>query len=436
MSLSGILRITASLALCIPGLVLAQEDAAPPAAVLNTGDTAWMLVSCALVLLMLPGLAMFYGGLTRTRNVLGTMMHSFAAMGIMGVQWVVFGFALAYGTSAIIPGVLGWDSDYFLLNGVLPSTLWDGTNVPIYLFAMFQGMFAIITPALIAGAIAERVKFGAYCLLILLWGFVVYEPLAYMVWNTEGMLFKDGAIDFAGGTVVHISSGVAGLVAAIVLGPRIGYPFRSMKPNNLTMTLIGAGLLWIGWFGFNGGSAVSAGEGAVLALDGYPDLRGGRSSGLDRDGNGTSRQGLEPRHRVGYPGRPGRHHAGGGQRDPGLGPGIRIRRSRSLLPYGTAQGQAGLRRYPRRLRHSWRRRDVRRLAGRIGRNGRRWMVPVPDSDQGRGHRHRAVGRRDRRSRLVDRSNDRAPRFGRRAAGRPGPLPARRGRLRSDSSVVD
>ena len=266
MSLSGIFRITACLVLAVPGVAFAQEEAAAPAAVLNSGDTAWMLVSCALVLLMLPGLAMFYGGLTRTRNVLGTMMHSFAAMGIMGVQWVVFGFALAFGASTIIPGVLGWSTDYFLLGGVDPGTLWDGTNIPTYLFAMFQGMFAIITPALIAGAIAERVKFGAYCLLILLWGFVVYEPLCYMVWNADGMLFKDGAIDFAGGTVVHISSGVAGLVAAMVLGPRLGYPSRAMKPNNLTMTLIGAGLLWIGWFGFNAGSAVSAGETAVQAL--------------------------------------------------------------------------------------------------------------------------------------------------------------------------
>ena len=171
MSLSGILRITACLALAVPAAAFAQEEAAAPAAVLNSGDTAWMLVSCALVLLMLPGLAMFYGGLTRTRNVLGTMMHSFAAMGIMGVQWVIFGFALAFGASTIIPGVLGWSSDYFLLGGVDPGTIWDGTNIPTYLFAMFQGMFAIITPALIAGAIAERVKFGAYCLLILALGF-------------------------------------------------------------------------------------------------------------------------------------------------------------------------------------------------------------------------------------------------------------------------
>ena len=226
-----------------PGLALAAgepgalEAPPPPEKVLDTGHTAWMLVSCALVLLMVPGLAMFYGGLTRTRNVLSTMMHSFVAMGIFGVQWVVIGFALAFGTQPLIPGFLGWSSDFLLLQGVTPATLWGESGVPTYLFAMFQGKFAIITPALIAGAFAERVRFKGYCLFILLWGFLVYDPLVYLVWNAEGMLFKDGAIDFAGGTVVHISAGVAGLVAVLFLGARRGYPHSTMKPNNLTMTL-------------------------------------------------------------------------------------------------------------------------------------------------------------------------------------------------------
>ena len=193
-------------------------------------------------------------------------MHSFVAMGIFGVQRVIIGFALTFGTLALIPGMLGWSWDFILLKGVKPSDLWGDTGVPIYLFAMFQGKFAIITPALIAGAIAERVQFKRYCVFILLWGFLVYDPLAYLVWNSEGILFKDGAIDFAGGTVVHISAGVAGLVAAIMLGPRKDYPHSSMKPNNLTMSLTGSSLLWICWFGFNAGSAVSADSSAVQAL--------------------------------------------------------------------------------------------------------------------------------------------------------------------------
>lgn len=253
-------------AILTPAWVYADGAPPPPAHQLDTGNTAWMLVSCALVLLMVPGLAMFYGGLTRTRNVLGTMMHSFAAMGIIGVQWVVVGFALAFGTQPLIPGFVGWSNDFWLMHGVTPNDLWGDTGVPTYLFAMFQGKFAIITPALIAGALAERIRFKAYCLFILLWSFIVYDPLAYLVWNSDGMLFKEGAIDFAGGTVVHISAGVAGLVAALILGPRKGYPHSTMKPNNLTMSLTGSGLLWIGWFGFNAGSAVSANATAVQAL--------------------------------------------------------------------------------------------------------------------------------------------------------------------------
>ncbi len=247
--------------LLLPTLTLAAD--VPP---VNSGATAWMLTSTALVLLMVPGLAMFYGGLVRTKNVLGTMMHSFAAMGIIGVLWVVLGYAMSFGGS-VLGGWCGWNPDYFFLRGIDDVILKSG--VPEYVFAMFQGKFAIITPALIAGAFAERVKFRGYCLYIILWGILVYNPLCHWVWAEDGWLFNlgaAGAIDFAGGTVVHISAGVSGLVAALYLGARRGYPATAMHPNNLVMTLMGAGLLWVGWFGFNAGSAVSSGLVTARAL--------------------------------------------------------------------------------------------------------------------------------------------------------------------------
>ena len=181
--------------------------AAEPA--VDSGTTAWMLTSTALVLLMIPGLAMFYGGLVRTKNVLGTMMHSFAAMAIIGVLWTVCGYAMAFGES--IGGVVGWDSSKFMLSGI-DQVIMDG-GIPEYVFAMFQGKFAIITPALIAGAFAERIQFRGYCVFIALWSLLIYNPLAHIVWG-GGFLTGD-AIDFAGGTVIHISAGVAGLVAAL-----------------------------------------------------------------------------------------------------------------------------------------------------------------------------------------------------------------------------
>jgi ammonium transporter, Amt family len=230
--------------------------------VVDTGTTAWMLTSTALVLLMVPGLAMFYGGLVRTKNVLGTMMHSFAAMAIMGVLWTVCGYALSFGPN-ILGGFVGWNPDYLFLRGIDESIT---NGIPEYVFAMFQGKFAIITPALIAGAFAERVRFKSYCIFIALWGLFVYTPLCHWVWSEGGFLLKLGAIDFAGGTVVHISAGVSGLVAAIYLGARRGYPKTAMHPSNLVMTLIGVGLLWVGWFGFNAGSAVSSGLKTAQAL--------------------------------------------------------------------------------------------------------------------------------------------------------------------------
>ena len=231
-------------------------------AVVDSGTTAWMLTSTALVLLMVPGLAMFYGGLVRTKNVLGTMMHSFSAMAIIGVLWTVCGYSMAFGES--IQGVVGWDTDKFMLSGI-DQTIMDG-GIPEYVFAMFQGKFAIITPALIAGAFAERVQFRGYCFFIALWSVIVYNPLAHIVWG-GGFLTGD-AIDFAGGTVIHISAGVAGLVAALYLGARRGYPRVAMHPNSLVMTMIGAGLLWVGWFGFNAGSSVESGlkTGQALAM--------------------------------------------------------------------------------------------------------------------------------------------------------------------------
>lgn len=233
---------------------------------IDSGATAWMLTSTALVLLMIPGLAMFYGGLVRTKNVLGTMMHSFAAMGIMTVLWVVVGYSMCFGPS-VLGGWFGWNPGYILLNGI-DTTIMDG-GVPEYVFSMFQGKFAIITPALIAGAFAERVKFKGYILFIALWGILVYNPLCHWVWAEDGFLFNlgaSGAIDFAGGTVVHISAGISGLVAAIYLGARRGFPKTEMTPNNMVMTMIGGGLLWVGWFGFNAGSSISSGLSTAQAL--------------------------------------------------------------------------------------------------------------------------------------------------------------------------
>ena len=249
--LAAVLAAFAAL-LCSAGTVFAA-DGSPE---VDTGTTAWMLTSTGLVLLMVPGLAMFYGGLVRTKNVLGTMMHSFAAMAIVGVLWMVCGYSMSFGSN-VLGGWFGWNWDYFMLKGIDESIMDAG--IPEYVFAMFQGKFAIITPALIAGAFAERVKFRGYCIFIALWSLIVYNPLCHWVWAEDGFLFKKGAIDFAGGTVIHISAGAAALVAALYLGARRGYPKTAMHPNNLVMTLMGAGLLWVGWFGFNAGSSVDSG---------------------------------------------------------------------------------------------------------------------------------------------------------------------------------
>ena len=248
------------------GIFMSGNLYAAEETVVDSGATAWMLTSTALVLLMVPGLAMFYGGLVRTKNVLGTMMHSFAAMGIMTVLWVIIGYSMCFGGN-VFGGWFGWDSSYVFLRGI-DETIMDA-GVPEYVFSMFQGKFAIITPALIAGAFAERVNFKAYCFFIALWGILVYNPLCHWVWAEDGFLFNlgaNGAIDFAGGTVVHISAGVSGLVAAIFLGARRGFPETSMPPSNMVMTMVGGGLLWVGWFGFNAGSSVASGLSTAQAL--------------------------------------------------------------------------------------------------------------------------------------------------------------------------
>lgn len=235
-------------------------------AMIDTGATAWMLTSTALVLLMIPGLAMFYGGLVRSKNVLGTIMHSYVAMGIISVLWVIAGYSMCFGKN-VLGGWFGWNPNYFFLKGIDTKVMDAG--IPEYVFSMFQGKFAIITPALIAGAFAERVSFKAYCFFIALWSLLVYNPLCHWVWASDGFLFHlgaKGAIDFAGGTVVHISAGVSGLVAALFLGARRGYPYQVIRPNNMVITMLGAGLLWVGWFGFNAGSSISSGLSTAQAL--------------------------------------------------------------------------------------------------------------------------------------------------------------------------
>ena len=258
-------RVLAFAALAMmPALGFAQDAAAAPT--VDSGITAWMLVSTTLVLLMVPGLALFYGGLVRTKNVLGTMMHSFVAMAVVGVLWAVCGYALAFGPN-VLGGFVGWNPDFLFLKGLDDVVMSAG--VPEYVFAMFQGKFAIITPALIAGAVAERISFKGWIAFITLWVLLVYAPLCHWVWASDGYFFNmgaKGAIDFAGGTVVHISSGISGLVLAFFVGPRLGHPKLSTSPNNLTLVLLGAGLLWVGWFGFNAGSAVASNMDTARAL--------------------------------------------------------------------------------------------------------------------------------------------------------------------------
>jgi Amt family ammonium transporter len=232
---------------------------------MNSGDTAWMLASTALVMIMLPGLALFYGGLVRAKNVLSTVMHSFFGLALVSIVWVVIGFTLAFGPDANGLGLIGnLDFAFFNNVGQEPSAVY-ATTIPFMLFAMFQLMFAAITPALITGAFAERKRFGSFVLFTILWSILIYSPIAHWVWSTDGWLYKLGALDFAGGTVVHISSGVSALIVALMIGRR-RMNGHEPEPHDVPMTVLGAGLLWFGWFGFNAGSALTAGGLAASAF--------------------------------------------------------------------------------------------------------------------------------------------------------------------------
>ena len=265
MTLRKFAGLGALLSLISPGIAMAQE------ATLDSGDTAWMLTATALVLFMtIPGLALFYGGMVRSKNILSVMMQCFAITGLMSILWMVYGYSLAFDTTGMEAGVTNFNSfvgglGRAFLSGLTPDSL-TGT-VPESVFITFQMTFAIITPALIVGAFAERMKFSAMLVFMGVWFTLVYAPIAHMVWGGDGGLMWDwGVLDFAGGTVVHINAGIAGLVACIVLGKRKGFPTTPMAPHNLGLTLVGAAMLWIGWFGFNAGSSLAANGTAGMAM--------------------------------------------------------------------------------------------------------------------------------------------------------------------------
>ncbi|MFD9210025.1 ammonium transporter [Streptomyces sioyaensis] len=231
-----------------PGILTLAADKVT----LSPANTGFMLICSALVMIMTPGLAFFYGGMVRVKSVLNMLMMSFISLGIVTILWVLYGFGLAFGTDS--GGFIGWDGNFAGLSGIGLTQLWGVSTIPIYVFAVFQLMFAVITPALISGALADRVKFTAWALFIALWVTVVYFPVAHWVWADGGWLFKLGVIDFAGGTAVHINAGAAALGVILVVGKRIGFKKDPMRPHSLPLVMLGAGLLWFGWFGFNAGS--------------------------------------------------------------------------------------------------------------------------------------------------------------------------------------
>jgi ammonium transporter, Amt family len=251
-----------SMTTALPALA---QAAAPPPATMNSGDMAWMLTSTVIVLMMtIPGLALFYGGMVRKKNVLATFMQSFAAACLLTIVWMVVGYSIAFGDGGEFNAYYGGFSKMFFA-GMTKDGLFAPLTITESLFATFQMTFAIITPALIAGAVADRMKFSSFLVFITLWLIIVYAPVCHWVWG-GGFLGTAGVMDFAGGTVVHINSGIAGLVAAIVLGRRKGYGTENMAPHNLVYTATGAALLWVGWFGFNGGSAGAASDSAAMAI--------------------------------------------------------------------------------------------------------------------------------------------------------------------------
>ncbi|GGV59250.1 ammonium transporter [Streptomyces longisporoflavus] len=245
-----------------PGITIAAD--APQLSAANTG---FMLICSALVMLMTPGLAFFYGGMVRVKSTLNMLMMSFISLGIVTILWVLYGFSIAFGTDH--GSLFGWSSDYVGLSGIGLTELWDGYTIPVYVFAVFQLMFAIITPALISGALADRVKFTAWALFVALWATVVYFPVAHWVWGTGGWAFELGVIDFAGGTAVHINAGAAALGVILVIGKRVGFKKDPMRPHSLPLVMLGAALLWFGWFGFNAGSWLGNddGVGAMMFLN-------------------------------------------------------------------------------------------------------------------------------------------------------------------------
>jgi len=247
-------QILLLLSIFLPKILFSEDAEATPVPevpTLDKADTTWMIVSSALVFFMIPGLALFYGGIVRVKNVLSTMMHSFVAIILLTLQWTIFGYSFAFSGSNPYFGDFSW----LFLDGITMDTL-EGT-IPKYVHFLFQGMFALITPALISGAVAERIKLSGYSVFILLWATFVYDPVAHWVWAGDGWLFKMGALDFAGGTVVHLISGIAGIACAVVIGKRKGDTNTMTNPNNMTYTLLGSGLLWFGWFGFNAGSGLA-----------------------------------------------------------------------------------------------------------------------------------------------------------------------------------
>ncbi len=265
MTLRKFAGLGALLSLVTPGIAMADE------VVLNSGDTAWMLTATALVLFMtIPGLALFYAGMVRSKNVLSVMMQCFAITGLISILWVLYGYSMAFDTTGMEKGVTNLNSfvgglSKAFLSGVEPGSLVYA--IPESVFIVFQMTFAIITPALIVGAFAERMKFSAMLIFMAVWFTLVYAPMCHMVWSGDGaFLWDEGVLDFAGGTVVHINAGIAGLVACLVLGKRKGFPTTAMAPHNLGYTLMGAAMLWIGWFGFNAGSAVAANGTAGMAM--------------------------------------------------------------------------------------------------------------------------------------------------------------------------
>ncbi|MEU6114865.1 ammonium transporter [Streptomyces sp. NPDC047117] len=242
-----------------PGILTNAVSLSAETPELSPADTGFMLIATAMVMVMTPALAFFYGGMVRVKSVLNMLMMSFISLGLVTVLWVLYGFSLAFGTDH--GSVIGFSGDYVGLSGIGLTELWDGYTIPVYVFAAFQLMFAILTPALISGALADRVKFTAWALFVVLWATIVYFPVAHWVWGAGGWLFELGVIDFAGGTAVHINAGAAALGVIFVVGKRIGFKKDPMRPHSLPLVMLGAGLLWFGWFGFNAGSWLGNGDG-------------------------------------------------------------------------------------------------------------------------------------------------------------------------------